>query len=147
MKEDIEHILASNREAIIVVAGDHGPYLTKTCTSIPKTEFDKIDRLDIQDRFGTFLAIKWPYPEKKTPKNIEILQDTIPAIIEYLSGENNVYRMRQTNTEESSRTAGVYIESGIIRGGVNDGEPLFLYDENGNPPANAKPIIYKYFAE
>lgn len=146
MQKDIEKILAADREAIIIVAGDHGPWLTKTCTYIPNVQKEAVNRFDVQDRVGTFLAVKWPYPEKKTPENIEILQDIMPAVLEYISDQPNDLRMPQDSTP-ARKSAGVIVENGIIRGGVNDGEPLFLYDENGNPPADAKPIIYKYFAE
>ena len=62
MKQDIEAIIANDPEAIIVIAGDHGPSLTKNCSILGKDDYNlsEISRLDIQDRFATFLAIRWP---------------------------------------------------------------------------------------
>jgi len=36
----------------------------------------------------------------------------------------------ERTTLDSSRILGVKVENGIIIGGTNDGEPLFMYDGN-----------------
>ena len=61
MRQDIKTISENDPSAIIIVAGDHGPYLTKNC-EVLSIDYDisEISRLDIQDRYATFLAIRWP---------------------------------------------------------------------------------------
>ncbi len=78
MREDIELILEKDPGAILIVAGDHGPCLTKTCTQYlypVDFEINEITRHDIQDRLGTFLAIRWPTSDFEEYDEIEIIQD------------------------------------------------------------------------
>ena len=128
MKEDIETIQKNNPNAIIIINGDHGPYLTGTCTILSQKE--KVSRLDIQDRFGTFLAIKWPKYINPIDDEIKIIQDLFPSIIATLADKNKILEeikiSRKTAHGERGRTAGAYIDNGVIIGGINDGEPLFL---------------------
>ncbi len=85
MRQDINLIIENNPEAIIIIAGDHGPYLTKNCTSTSSLyDNSEITRLDIQDRFGTFLAIRWPTGDFARYDNITVLQDLFPAIFAYI---------------------------------------------------------------
>jgi hypothetical protein len=128
MKEDVETIQKNNPNAIIIINGDHGPYLTGTCTYLSQKE--KVSRLDIQDRFGTFLAIKWPKYINPIDGEIKIIQDLFPSIIATLADKNKILEeikiSRKTANVERGRTAGAYIDNGVIVGGINDGEPLFL---------------------
>lgn len=55
-----------------------------------------------------------------------MLQDVLPEIFNFLSSSKKFDRLKTgTATHERYVTAGVYVEDGIIRGGENDGEPLF----------------------
>ena len=54
MKNDINVLKENNPKSIIVIVGDRSPYLTKNCTALKKYKQNKINRLDIQDRYGTF---------------------------------------------------------------------------------------------
>ncbi len=128
MKQDLELINRRNPDAIIVVAGDHGPYLTKNCNETgDHYDVSEISRDDIQDRLGTFLAIKWPAGSGSVYDDISILQDVFPAIFATLFQDKELLESR-INPVSISRNAlsGAYVENGIIHGGVNDGEPLFL---------------------
>ena len=59
-------------------------------------------------------------------ENITVLQDIFPEIFNYLTHPKNFnYLKVDPVTLDGHRTAGAYVEHGIIRGGVNDGEPLF----------------------
>ncbi len=54
---DVQTILQRHPDAIIILAGDHGPYLTKNCFNLEGYPASEINRLDIQDRYGSFLAM------------------------------------------------------------------------------------------
>ncbi len=131
MKLDIELILKTNPDAIIIIAGDHGPYLTKNCfgdlTGYPISE---ITRLDIQDRFATFLAIRWPTEDYEQYDDISILQDLFPAILAYMYEDESILDFKiNSDIINTSKINEVTVKDGIIYGGANDGEPLFLINE------------------
>jgi hypothetical protein len=127
MREDISLIIENDPGAIVIVAGDHGPYLTKNC-HYTRDEFDisEIDRLDIQDRNGTFLAIKWPSSDYQEYDEITVLQDIFPAIFAYMFKEPDLLLSKiEPHTVNGSNLTGVGVSNGIIVGGMDDGEPLF----------------------
>lgn len=128
MKEDVEGIIQNDPQAIIIVAGDHGPYLTKNCYYlVGDYTASEVDRLDIQDRFGTFLSIRWPSDSYKSYDQITVIQDLFPVILSYLYDDPAPLQMEvEPVTQFQFSTSGVYVEDGIIRGGIDDGEPLFL---------------------
>ena len=137
MRLDVEEMIKNNPDAIVIFAGDHGPFLTKTGYGVSKgrggyKESD-LDRYDIQDRFGMFLAIKWP--EKSADKyDIQILQDVFPAVLSYLYEDDSLFdtlRMKRM-TKDNHRTLGVYVENGIIYGGKDDGQKLFLMEDEAS---------------
>jgi hypothetical protein len=128
MLTDIANILENDPNAIVVIAGDHGPYLTKNCT-ITEGIYDisEITRLDVQDRFGTFLAIYWPSNNFERYDEIIVLQDVFPAIFAYMFEDESILDARvKPAIVAPNRISGVTVIDGIIYGGVNDGEPLFL---------------------
>jgi hypothetical protein len=136
MEDDIGLILASHPDAIIIVAGDHGPHLTKNCTNLHLDTYDRmeIDRLDIQDRYGAFLAIRWSNQNGAEKKfDIEILQDIFPAVLSYLYEEPSLFGLlRQDRKTIGKAAGGVHVKDGIIIGGKNHGEPLFLEEKQGH---------------
>jgi len=129
MKKDIETIAQKDPGAIVVVAGDHGPYLTKNCNNILAGYYDisEISRLDIQSRFGAFLAIKWPTEDFSEYDAITVLQDIFPAIFAYLFKDGGFLEAKVDSTTHSHETIGASVTNGIISGGINDGEALFVY--------------------
>jgi len=130
MKQDVETIIQNDSGAIIIVAGDHGPYLTKNCSGGgTKGQYDisEISRLDIQDRFGTFLAIRWPTEDFSEYDDITVLQDIFPVIFAYLFEDDGLLEAKvEPNTLGHFRISGAQVKNGIIYGGINDGEPLFV---------------------
>lgn len=129
MKQDIETITQKDPGAIIIVAGDHGPYLTKNCYITGEGHYDvsEISRLDIQDRFGTLLAIKWPTANFSKYDDITVLQDIFPAIFSYLFKDDSLLETKITPTTlDNSAISGASVNNGVICGGINDGEPLFI---------------------
>ncbi len=127
MKEDISTVLASNRDAIIIVNGDHGPYLTGDCSSSLKGyPIKKINQLYLQDRYGTFLAIRWPDENYKQYDDIRILQDTFEAVFKFTFGTNNVLRQRpNTRILKRGITEEGFVVDGKIMKGKDKGKPLF----------------------
>jgi hypothetical protein len=128
MKQDIETITQKDPGAIVVVAGDHGPYLTKNCVPTLAGYYDisEISRLDIQDRFGAFLAIRWPTEDFSEYDDITVLQDIFPAMFAYLFKDDGFLAAKVASTTHSVETCGVSVTDGAISGGINDGEPLFV---------------------
>jgi hypothetical protein len=133
MKKDVETLIQNDPGAIIIVAGDHGPYLTKNCVSTGKHyDISEISRLDIQDRFGTFLAIKWPTEGFLQYDDITVLQDVFPVVFAYLFDDGTFLDAKvEPNTVSLKSISGAQVKYGIIHGGINDGEPLFL--SGGHP--------------
>jgi hypothetical protein len=131
MKEDLALVIENNPEAIVIVAGDHGPYLTKNCNATEdQYDLSEITRLDIQDRNGSFLAIKWPTSDFEVYDDISILQDLFPVIFAYILEDISLLQARiEPITANENRISGAEISDGIINGGLNDGEPLYLYGE------------------
>ncbi|MEM1436183.1 MAG: hypothetical protein AAGG11_19165 [Pseudomonadota bacterium] len=131
MRADLDAIIRSHPDAIIIVNGDHGPYLTKNCTSLAVGDFsiEEVNPLDIQDRFGTFLAIRWPQSHIQShPETIRILQDLFPMVFSYLfaqpiSEEALVKPTIQGNWKDV--IGGLSVDSGVIAGGAHDGKRLF----------------------
>jgi hypothetical protein len=135
MRNDVEVIIKNNPGAIVVLAGDHGPFLTKTGYGLSKGRggfsAEDIDRYDVQDRFGAFLAIKWPEKKYAERHDIRIIQDMFPAIFSYLYGDDTLFNKTRMErmTVENFRTLGVYVKDGIVHGGKDDGKPLFIMDK------------------
>jgi hypothetical protein len=135
MRQDVEVIIKNNPEAIVVIAGDHGPFLTKTGYGLSKGRggfsADDIDRYDVQDRFGALLAIKWPEKQYAKKHDIKVLQDIFPAIFSYLYDDETLFNKTkmESRTVENFRILGVYVKDGVIHGGKDDGKPLFVMEK------------------
>tara|TARA_B100001121_G_scaffold310541_1_gene342335 strand:- start:4820 stop:6709 length:1890 start_codon:yes stop_codon:yes gene_type:complete len=127
MKNDISELEDVFENSFIIIAGDHGPYLTKNCTSLREYNPEDITRLDIQDRYGTFLAIRPPTGisldfEKK------ILQNVLLYISEKLSRDdvdfNNYINEESINNSELPQEINIF--NNLIQGGINNNQPLYL---------------------
>jgi hypothetical protein len=129
MRQDVAKVMENDPEAIIIVAGDHGPYLTKNCGLTANLyDVSAITRLDIQDRFATFLAIRWPTGDFVKYDDITVLQDLFPAVFAYLYSDPEILesKIEPIIIESYESISGASVNNGIIDGGANDGEPLFL---------------------
>jgi len=129
IEADLSIALEHNSDAIIIVAADHGPYLTKNGADldVPVYSLSDITRLDVQDRYGTLLAIHWPYPEYAENYDIKILQDILPAVFAYMYDDEALFDQLRMERETLYHdvTGGVFVDDGIVRGGADDGKPLF----------------------
>ncbi|HPR59263.1 MAG TPA: hypothetical protein PK915_12935 [Bacteroidales bacterium] len=128
MREDIETLIKNDPGAIMIVASDHSPYLTKNCTKTNRAySISEISRLDIQDRFGTFLAIRWPSIDFEEYDEIIVLQDLFPSIFSYLFKDKRILEAKVDPVIlESHIVSGATVKNGIICGGIHDGKPLFV---------------------
>lgn len=127
MKKDLDYIDLENRDAIVIIAGDHGPYLTKNGIGLSSYNINEIDRYDVQDRYGAFLAIYWPDEEYAEKFDIQILQDVLPAAFSYMYEDESLFdKLRmERETLRNEVIGGVVVRDGIIYGGKDDGKPLF----------------------
>lgn len=123
MRDDIEAINSMERDAIIVINGDHGPYLLGDCSKMKSYPVEEITRKHLQDRFGAFVAIRWPEGTDISKYDINTVQDVFPAIFSVLFKDEDVWKNKPDEVTGVFR--GSYIENGIIRGGVDDGKPLY----------------------
>lgn len=133
MRQDVTEITYSKPDSIVIIAGDHGPFLTKTGYGLEygRGGFDihDVDRYDVQDRFGAFLAIRWPEKNYAGKYDIQILQDVFPAVFAYLYDDNVLFDKirteRVTTNQAKALTLGVYVEDGVVVGGKDGGNLLF----------------------
>lgn len=137
MREDIQAVTAVDTDAIVIVMGDHGPFLTKNCFYTHGVyAATEISRVDVQDRFASFLAVRWPGKGLDRYDDITVLQDIFPAVLACLLQDITVL---QTRVEPKTMacwsvwgTSGVSVENGVIRGGIDDGRPLFTSPHRDN---------------
>lgn len=127
MRKDIESIRSHDKDAIIAVLGDHGPYLTKDGKDLSKYDIGDITRHDVQDRLGTFLAISWPEKAYYNRYDIETVQDLFPSFLAYMYQEDSLFEQARMPRKSSSKTSmgGVVVKDGVIQGGKDDGKDLF----------------------
>ena len=129
MKNDVSNLISNDPDSIIVLVGDHGPYLTKNCRELRNYDVNKIDKYDLQDRYGTFLSIYWPKDISNNEQNIMITQDIFPAILSNITNNKNLFNELKVERKFFDRfeniTNGVNVLNGIIKGGKDDGKPLF----------------------
>jgi len=136
MRTDIKIILDNDPDSIVIIAGDHGPYLTKNCfqtgarRAYSAYDISDISRQDIQDRFGTFLAIRWPSNNYNYYDDITVLQDLFVCIFSYIYEDPLILKSKvEPISIDNFAISGAKIVAGKIVGGIDDGEPLFLGDD------------------
>ena len=115
--------------SIIVLVGDHGPGLTKNCRELRDFEISTIDKYDVQDRYGAFLAIHNPKEIANNVDNLQMIQDIFPSILTSITENKELFNElkveRKFFDRFNNRIGGVNILDGIIIGGKDDGKPLF----------------------
>lgn len=128
MIKDLNDLNLNTSTDIVIIAGDHGPYLTKNGIGLGDDyEISDVTRLDIQDRYGTFLAIYWPDEKYINKFKIKTIQDILPAIFSYMYDDDTIFdKVKMSNEIETSWfISGVSIKNDLIIGGKDDGKNLF----------------------
>ena len=129
MKNDVLNIINNDKNSIIVLLGDHGPYLTKNCSVLGSYDINQINKYDIQDRYGAFLSIYWPKDILNINQNIISTQDILPAILSNITNNKNLFNELRVESKFFDRfksiAGGVNVHKGILKGGKDDGKPLF----------------------
>jgi hypothetical protein len=116
MREDVE-LLRDRRDAIVIVAGDHGGYLFSVHRWL--TEHDA---LGLADLHGLFLAIRWP-ADHQPCLDLSCFQNVMLEVLIYLSGDRRLARWDREGATEAPPSAFIY--RGIVQHGVDKGRPLF----------------------
>jgi hypothetical protein len=127
MRQDVEIVLDSQRDAIIVIAGDHGPFLTGDCHHLQGWDPSQITAAELVDRYGAFLAIRWPDSLAVRFDDIHVLQDLFFAIFGTLAEDADVLSHRpkwRTVEIEPAIPAGA-IEDDVVTFGRDAGRPLY----------------------
>jgi hypothetical protein len=65
----------------------------------PGHTISEISRLDIQDRFGTFWAIKWPAEDFSKYDDVTVLQDLFPATFAHLFKDDKLLEEKVAPTK------------------------------------------------
>ena len=123
IKKDVANILETNKDAIIIIAGDHGPSLTFGCENVIRdVSKEQIDSKVIADRVGVFLAIRYPesFEKKINTDEYNVLQNTFVNVFEKLYEDENIQNFKMT-TE--------ILYGGLLRGSVKDGKILLGKDK------------------
>lgn len=111
MKNDVESILSIDKNAIIIIAGDHGVHRKGDCqTGLKKFQEDEIKAEHILDNYGTFLAVK--YPDNYKQKDILLLQNVFINVFSYLFDINDL-----SNYKLPPKTIGGPLPEGSISDG------------------------------
>jgi len=111
MKVDIENILSNDKNAIIIIAGDHGPHRKGDCqTRFKRHKEDEINAEHILDMHGSFLAVK--YPDNYKQENIMLLQNVFINIFSCLFDVNNL-----NDYKLPAKTRGGHFPHGCITNG------------------------------
>ena len=126
MRRDIEAALHSRRDAVIIVAGDHGPYLTGDCTYMTGYTRASLTATHLADRYGARLAIRWPGKVPEGLDQIKVLQDVFFGVSAYLLDDERVWRHRlSADTFGMRNIPDGAISSGVVTVGRDEGTPLF----------------------
>ncbi|MEY3660822.1 MAG: hypothetical protein RLZZ169_1648 [Pseudomonadota bacterium] len=62
------------QESIVILAADHGPHLTGDCYMLSGRSPASITLRDLRDRYGVFLAVRWPAAYSSKAEKIRVLQ-------------------------------------------------------------------------
>ena len=130
MISDINQILSLKRESIIIIAGDHGPYLTGDGSSMENYNDEEVTRDHLLDRFGCFLAVRYPDSLKsKTLPKIRVLQDVLASVFSTLSEDYHFKTLKKLPSAGlNSNITDPAIIDGVINIGSDKGQPLYIRD-------------------
>ena len=119
---DIDNLAKLDKDAIVIVASDHGGFL------LSPDEPGKVDARHLLDRHGILLAIRWP-EDYKPVLNLNCFQNVLLEVMMYLSGDSSLKRYAADGSTHSIRhpvgTPNGLVKDGIIQTGAHEGKSLF----------------------
>ena len=123
MSKDLEMIYSKDDDPIIIIAADHGAYLT-----VPKEGIGKYTAANLLDRCGIQLFVRWPNGYEPT-LSINSLPDVILETLICLTGDRTLARFKSDGATKYfmyplKAPAGT-IKGGIIQNGLRKGENIF----------------------
>ena len=125
IEADVETILSARRDAIIILAADHGPYLTGDCLYMAGYRQQDITAEHLADRYGTMLAVRWPDDAYKRFDRIATIQDVLFGVSAYLLEDEAVLaRKMPAGTVGYGNIPDGAVVDGIVRIGRDTGKPL-----------------------
>jgi hypothetical protein len=118
MRRDIDSILAAKPDSVIIVIGDHGPWIIGKDALLSDYQTDGITEPMIRDRFGTLVAIRWPDADRaaKYDSNLLINQDIFPVVFAYLADSPKPLELMVKEKKAIFRDR-VFLDNGIWTGG------------------------------
>ena len=113
----IDKITARDPSAIIVLASDHGGYVTSNCWKLSRMP---ANRLEIEDRISALAAIRWPDDPRAEPYKplVQTSVSLYPILISYLADDPSLLQYRALDQSY------VQIDGEVYRV-VDDGQPLW----------------------
>ena len=122
LQEDIDLLLSRDDESVIIVASDHGPYLT-----LPD-KVGEYDALSLLDRLGVQLHVRWPRDYKPCLK-LDCLQNLFLEVMIYLSGDETLSRFASDGAslrvQYPLRAPAGSVVRGVVQSGPDQGKGLF----------------------
>jgi hypothetical protein len=127
MIQDLRLIQENAREAIVIVASDHGPFLTGDCLYLADRTLDEVSAQDLADRYGALLAVRWPESSRYDYAPPAVLQDLFFSVFAYLLDAPAVLEHHLPHrTFGYGRTLGDnLVVDGVITAGRDRGKRLF----------------------
>jgi YidC/Oxa1 family membrane protein insertase len=133
IRNDLTDILSSKKDAVVIIAGDHGPFLTKDGYLLEGYNENEINGIDLLTRYGAFLAIKYPESiELVLEHDIVLLQNLFVYIFSDLFEDDGILNYKIEPTTFS--LWGGHIPDGVI----DNGEIMYGVDKG----KNIKDILY-----
>jgi 60Kd inner membrane protein len=119
----IHSIIENDPNAIIILAGDHGPFLMGKSMKFHLTAEKDLSKERFLDAYSTFLAVRWP--EKSEEREILILQNLFFSVFSYLYEDDDVLNYTlSTDTLKRGASVEGAISEGIITIGPDKGYDL-----------------------
>jgi len=126
MKNDLSQILENDKESIIIIAGDHGPYLTGDGSVMSKYKEADITSDHILDRYGVFLAIRYPDSWKKSYGNeIKVVQEVFVNVLANMFETKVPDDLVGNKSSKLGKIKKPVLIDGVIQIGKAKGEPLY----------------------
>ncbi len=100
MARDLEAIEKYDPEALVILVGDHGPFLTGDGHLLINYSNDEITPEMIWDRIGTMIAIRWPDSDKANlyDQDLQVNQDIFSVVFSYLANDSTALRLMPERT-------------------------------------------------